>query len=168
MDDIVRANGYLTLGSRLKRIGERMQADVLRFTEQCGVSVQSGQFPLLAALDRYGPMTVGSLASAVGIAQPGVTRNVIKLTEMGLVEMHRVHRDQRQKTVVLTAEGRRVVEYSRENIWPQIEAAVTALCDGLTGSFLMQLGAIEDQLAETPLDERASALAVKTARTGEP
>lgn len=158
MEDIVRASGYLTLGSRLKRIGERMQADVLRFTAASGVEVQPGQYPLLAALDRYGPLTVGSLATAVGFAQPGVTRNVIKLTEMGLVEMHRVHRDQRHKTVVLTAEGHRVVEHSRTHIWPQIESAVTALCDGLTGSILEQLDAIEDSLAEVPLDARASAV----------
>ena len=154
MEDIVAQLGYLTLGSRFKRIGERMQADVLRLTERAGMTVQTGQFPLLAALDRNGPLTVGGLASAVGFSQPSVTRNVNRLVDMGLVEMTRVHRDQRHKTVALTPEGQRIVEYSRQHVWPRIEAAVMELCAGLDGSLLDQLAAIEEGLAEAPLDRR--------------
>ena len=156
-EDIVRKMGHLCLGSRLKRIGERLQADVLRFTEKAGLPIQPSQYPLLAALDRSGPLTVGELVEALGVSQPGVTRNVGLLVEMGLVDISRDRRDQRQKAVALTAAGRRAVERSKREVWPHIEAAVVGLCAGLSGPLLTQLASIEDGLAAEPLDKRAAA-----------
>ncbi len=155
-EDIVRKMGYLCLGSRLKRIGERLQADVLRFTEKSGLPIQPSQYPLLAAIDRNGPLTIGELVEAVGVSQPGVTRNVNRLVEMGLVDISRERSDQRQKAVALTAAGRNAIARAKREVWPYIEAAVTDLCAGLTGPLLAQLGAIEDSLAAEPLDERAA------------
>ncbi|TJX41827.1 MAG: MarR family transcriptional regulator, partial [Mesorhizobium sp.] len=85
MDDIIRSLGFLCLGSRFKRIGEQLQADTQRVLDELEVRVQSSQYPLLAALDRLGPLPVGELAQSVGIAQPGVTRSVALLAELGLV-----------------------------------------------------------------------------------
>ena len=90
MEDIIRSLGYLTLGSRLKRIGEQLQADTQRLLDGLEVPVQSSQYPLLAALDRLGPLPVGELAQSLGITQPGVTRSVALLADLGLVEA--VHR----------------------------------------------------------------------------
>ena len=155
-EDIVRKLGYLCLGSRLKRIGERLQGDVARFIETSGLAIQPSQYPLLAALDQNGPLMVGELVEALGVSQPGVTRNVIRLVEMGLVDIKRVGRDQREKTVGLTNAGRQLLAQSKRDVWPHIEAAVIEVCAGLSGPLLTQLGAIEDCLAEKPLDQRAA------------
>jgi DNA-binding MarR family transcriptional regulator len=155
MEDVVRELGYLCLGSRLKRIGERLQADVNRLSERAGLGVQAGQYPLLAAIDRNGPLTVGDLVDALGVSQPGVTRSVLRLVEMGLLEIERADEDRRQKTVALTEAGRRVVERSKEEIWRHVEAAVVELCGDLSGSLLDQLDAMEDRLGQTSLDRRA-------------
>lgn len=155
--DIVRDLGFLCLGSRFKRIGERLQADTARFIEASGVPLQPGQYPLLAAIAANGPLSVGELATTLGISQPGVTRNIARLVDMKLVELTRDPGDQRQKAVALTPAGRRMVEHSRREIWPHIEAAVVDLCAGLSGPLLKQLAAIEDGLADTPLDQRAVA-----------
>ena len=155
-EDVIRKMGYLCLGSRLKRIGERLQADTQRFIERSGLEIQPSQYTLLAALDCNGPLMIGELVEALGVSQPGVTRNVIRLVEMGLVDINRVGSDQRQKTVELTAAGRQMIAHSKREIWPHIEAAVTELCDGLSGPLLAQLAAIEDGLAEKPLDQRAA------------
>ena len=105
--DIVRSYGYLTLGSRFKRIGERMQADVQ------------------------------------------------KLEERGLVKPHRSDKDQRVKRVGLTAQGRKVVDHAKREIWPLVEHAVAEICEGLDGPLLEQLGAIEEALTSKPLYRRA-------------
>lgn len=162
--DIVRELGHLCLGSRLKRIGDRMQADVTRFIEGAGLAIQPAQYPLLAAIDRNGPMTVGELVEALGVSQPGVTRNIARLAEMGLIEIAKVHRDQRQKTVALTKLGRQTMLRSKRDVWPHIEAAVIELCKGLSGPLLQQLGTIEDALAELPLDKRANRMEARRAR----
>jgi DNA-binding MarR family transcriptional regulator/N-acetylglutamate synthase-like GNAT family acetyltransferase len=155
-EDIVQKRGHLFLGSRLKRIGERMQSEVMRLVEAADLPIQPSQYPLLAALDHSGPLTVGELVEATGVSQPGVTRNLARLVEMGLVESNRAGRDQRNRTISLTNAGRAAMARSKAEIWPNIEAAVVALCAGLEGPLLDQLTAIEEALARSSLDARAN------------
>jgi DNA-binding MarR family transcriptional regulator len=100
-------------------------------------------------------MTVGQLVDSLGVSQPGVTRNLARLVEMKLVETTR-GRDQRQKTATLSKAGRQAVERAKREVWPFIEAAVGDVCKGLSGPLLAQLGAVEDALAQVPLDRRAA------------
>jgi DNA-binding MarR family transcriptional regulator/RimJ/RimL family protein N-acetyltransferase len=153
VSDVIRERPFLFLGSRLKRIGESMQADVLKVVEQAGLPVQPAQYPVLAALDRHGPLGVGDLVEATGVSQPGVTRTVARLTEMGLIEAATPSSDRRRRTVRLSPEGLELMARSRAAVWPAVEAAVVALCAELKGNLLEQLDAIEARLAEKPLNE---------------
>ena len=153
--DLLKERGQLFLGSRLKRLAERMQGEVVHVAERAGLAIQPSQYPLLATLDRYGPQTIGELTQAMALSQPTVTRSVSRLVEMGLVEVVRRHRDQRHKTISLTEAGRAAMATSKAVVWPRIEAAVTQMCQKLSGSLLDQIAAIEDRLAECPLDRRA-------------
>ncbi|TGQ29246.1 MULTISPECIES: MarR family transcriptional regulator [unclassified Mesorhizobium] len=154
MEDIIRSLGFLCLGSRFKRIGEQLQADTQRVLDELEVRVQSSQYPLLAALDRLGPLPVGELAQSLGIAQPGVTRSVALLAELGLVEVSPSNDDQRRRIVSLSRNGRRLVDVAKREVWPRIEEAVADLCADLSGPLLGQLAEIEDRLAASPLDRR--------------
>ncbi|ESZ13508.1 MarR family transcriptional regulator [Mesorhizobium sp. L48C026A00] len=154
MEDVIRSLGFLCLGSRLKRIGEQLQADTQRLLDCLDVPVQSSQYPLLAALDRLGPLPVGELAQSLGVAQPGVTRSVSLLAELGLVEVSPSDDDQRRRIVCLTLRGQRLVDIAKHDVWPRIENAVADLCADLSGPLLDQLAAIEDGLAAAPLDRR--------------
>jgi len=156
IEDVVRGLGYLTLGSRLKRIGERLQAQAQVLIEETGFSLPAGQFPLLAALARMGPLCVGELAQAVGVSQPGVTRMLEKLESAGLVKSQRASGDRRVRPIALTRSGRQLVARSRTIVWPRIEAAVADACAGTTGPLLTQLAALEDALAAAPLHMRAA------------
>jgi DNA-binding MarR family transcriptional regulator len=156
--DLLKERGHLFLGSRLKRLAERMQGEVVRVAEHAGLSIQPSQYPLLATLDRYGPQTIGELTQAMELSQPTVTRSVSRLVDMGLVEVGRLHRDQRHKTISLTQAGQAAIARSKSLVWPQTEAAVAQMTQGLSGSFLEQIAAIEDMLAERPLDQRALAM----------
>ncbi len=153
-DDLVRSYGYLTLGSRFKRIGERMQADVQRLTAAYGFELHGALWTMLGAIERDGPITIGELAQSLDIAQPGVTRSIAQLQARGLVKPLRSDTDQRVKRVALTEQGRNVVDHAKREIWPRVERAVAEICDGLDGPLLAQLGAIEEALASKPLYRR--------------
>lgn len=157
-DDVVRQLGYLALGTRLKRIGERVQAQTQRILDAHDIPIQSAQFPFLAAIDRLGSVTVGELADAVGVTQPGATRALGQLAEAGHVEIANATDDQRRKSVTLTRQGKRLVELGKRDVWPVIEAAVKDVCRGLSGSLLDQLSGLEDELGEESLDRRAAAI----------
>ena len=157
VEDVVRALGFLTLGSRLKRIGERLQADTQRIMDGCDVPVQASQYPFLAALDRLGPLTVGELADAVGITQPGATRTVAQLVELGLLEFAAgARRSAPEKSCLSRQRGEQLIAAARREVWPRIENAVADLCGNLSGPLLEQLDLIEDGLAAAPLDRRES------------
>ena len=153
-EDVVRALGFLMLGTRLKRIGERLQGDATRIAAAHGVTLHSSAYPFLGALDRLGPLTIGELAAAVGITQPGATRTVGQLIELGMVKARSGRADQRQRIISLTAKGRRHVEFGKQEVWPKVEAAVADLCKDLSGPLLDQLARMEDGLTERPLDRR--------------
>ena len=159
--DVVRDLGHLTLGSRLKRLGERLQAQAQDVIDEAGVELPASHFPLLAALDRLGPLGVGELAQAVGTSQPGVTRMLDNLQSRGWVSSQRQSADRRVRPIVLTRAGRQLITRSKQAIWPRIEAAVADACAGGPGSLLAQLSALEDALADAPLQVRAARLATR-------
>lgn len=153
-EDILQQLGPVFLGSRLKRLGERMQAGAARVITEAGLPVQPVHMPLLAALDTQ-PMSINQLAAAIGISQPGVTRAVAQLTRLGLVQPNRTA-DQRQRVIALTQAGVATAEAARRKVWPQVERAVHMLCDGNPQVLLGQIAALERALADAPLDERAA------------
>jgi len=152
--DVIADGAETFLGSRLKRLAERMQGGASRFVGSLGMEVQPTHMGLLAALDRRA-MTVGQLVDAVGTSQPGVTRGVGQLVAMGLVESAR-GADQRQKRLRLTPAGAALMVRVKMQVWPQLEQAVKQVTDGLEGGFLDQIAAIEKALAEKPLELRAA------------
>ena len=152
--DIIADGAETFLGSRLKRLAERMQGGASRFVGSLGLEVQPTHMGLLAALDRQ-PMTVGQLVDAVGTSQPGVTRGLGQLIEMGLVESARGD-DQRSKMMRLSPQGEAVMMRIKLQVWPRLEQAVKSITDGLSGGFLDQIAAIETALAAMPLDLRAA------------
>lgn len=166
--DIIRSLGYLALGSRLKRLGERMQAHTQRILDDHQLSIQAAQFPFLAAIDRLGPSTIGELAAAVGGSQPGATRTLAHLAEVGYVSIKTAPDDQRRKSVTLSKKGRQLVEIGKRDVWPVIEAAVRDLCAEADGTLLDQLASLEDGLATAPLDRRAATVSARASeRSGQ-
>ena len=155
MKDIVRELGYLTLGTRFKRIGEALQAQTQELLADAGIKLPASHFPLLAALDRNGSMRVGELTQAVGISQPGVTRMLGKLESLGLVRSRQPAADLRTRSVALSAAGTRLVANAKKTAWPMVEAAVANACADVAGPLLTQLAKLEDKLAATPLSARA-------------
>lgn len=89
------------------------------------------------------------------ISQPAVTRTLSRLAAIGLVKARRSHRDQRQKTISLSAAGETAILRSKLLVWPQIEAAVSDMLGGLAGPLVEQLAAVESRLNELPLSHRA-------------
>jgi DNA-binding MarR family transcriptional regulator len=154
VEDVVKELGHLSLGTRLKRIGETLQAQTQAVLMAHGFEQPAAWFPLLAALDRLGPLSVGELSQAVGVSQPVVTRSLKGLEDEGLVSSEASEADRRVRRIGLSRKGQALVEGSQGAAWPAIEAAVAQACAGLEGDLLAQLAALEDALVEAPLLQR--------------
>ncbi|HET9389728.1 MAG TPA: MarR family transcriptional regulator, partial [Steroidobacteraceae bacterium] len=119
-----------------------------------GMSLSASHFPLLAALDRLGPLSVGEIAAALGVSQPGVTRLLEKLESDGLVKSQ-LAADRRRRPIMLSRAGQQLVLRGKQSAWARIEAAVAEACHDLRGSFLEQVGELEDTLEAASLTVRA-------------
>jgi len=155
--DTVKELGFLTLGTRFRRIGESLQAQTQALMARHGIDLPAAHFPLLAALDRHGPLGVGELSAAVGVSQPVVTRSLRGLEASGLVESRSQEGDRRIRKVQLSSEGQALVARAKRDVWPVIEASVAQICAPLQGPLLEQLTALEAGLENTSLLQRAAA-----------
>lgn len=152
--DVLAEMGYLALGSRLKRLAERVQADATRAFSDRGIPVQATHFPLLAALTTYGPLSVTEAVEAVGISQPAVTRIHNSLQKLGLTRTVPVKGDNRQKQIRLTPKGEALVEDMKHNIWPHVRRAAQALCEGPDTDILSLITRLEEGLQARPIHVR--------------
>lgn len=157
IEDIVKELGFLTLGTRFKRIGEALQAQTQALLTEHGIGMPAAHFPLLAALDWHGPLGVGELSQAVGVSQPVVTRSLKGLEDSGLVVSEAVEGDRRIRRVALSPEGQALVQRAQREVWPVIEASVAQVCASLEGPLLQQLAALEVGLQRTSLLQRSAA-----------
>ena len=153
-DDALRALGLTALGSRLKRLGERLQAESQVILARVEPAIASGQHPMLHTIDRFAPLTIGELAERLGVTQPGVTRSLGQLAEAGLVEVVTSPDDARRRLVSLTADGTRFVAEAKRDAWPAVEAAVAELCSGFAEELLANLRKMEAGLEARPLGAR--------------
>lgn len=151
--DLIAALGFLTLGSRFRRLGEQLQAGVSAFTRDAGLDIQASQFPILAAVKET-PLAVGELSQRLGLSQPGITRALAKLTDSGLIEMTDCPQDMRRRTAALSAKGRAALTLAEETLFPAVENAVAVLCSGPNDSLLGQLGRLDNRLRETAFEVR--------------
>jgi GNAT superfamily N-acetyltransferase len=148
--DVLRELGAVFLGSRLKRLGERMQAGAAEVITNAGLPVQPAHMPLLAALDGQA-LTIGRLACTLGISQPGVTRGIGQLIDLGLVRSE-TGLDQRQRSVSLTQAGTAAMARAKLRVFPQVAEAVDVLCGGSAGALLDQIADLEAKLESSPLE----------------
>ena len=79
VDDIVRKNGYLALGSRLRRIGERLQADVQGLIDTSVDRLTDNPAFLASMLE-------ATSAAATSSAEEVVSREARKIAEIAATE----------------------------------------------------------------------------------
>ena len=155
MRDVLSEKTHLFLGSRMKRLAERMQADATKIFEVNGHGKLLPAFnTVMAALDLNGEAKIGELVDLIGISQPAITRTVSGMVEKGLVELQPDPEDQRARIVSLTDEGVRLVAHLKSTAWLQIERAARHITEGLEGGLVEQIAEMERRHADMPLTER--------------
>lgn len=156
--DVLAGLGVGFLGSRLKRLAERMQADAAEVLRTLDLPLQPAQMSLLMAIRIAGPPTVGELAQRLKLAQPTVTRAVSALEADGLIEARRSPEDQRSKRLALTPAGEALMVRIQTQLMPRVERAAAGLCDGLPGDFMAGLAGLEARLDQASLLDRVKAV----------
>ena len=71
--------GCLSLGSRLKRLSDRMYKDVASIYQQQGVELNPTYFPLFNLLHQHGPLSVTQAAEILNVSHPAISKIAVKM-----------------------------------------------------------------------------------------
>ena len=158
MVDVVAEMGSVMLGSRLKRLAERLQGSATTLLADAGVALQSGQVAVMVALEG-GARPVGRISDDTGTSQPGVTRTLTQLEALGMVSRF-AGDDQRERLAQLTPAGDAAMKRIRALVWPRVGIAVDAMLQEIGSAPLLdQVSALEAALSAGSLAQRVAAVA---------
>lgn len=152
--DFLDELGELALGSRLKRLSERMQADAAHIYEHFELDIQPKWFTLLALLHHRGEASVVEAADLLGLSQPAISQFCRQLTARGLVATEPCRADSRRRLMRLTPEGETQVR-QMQPLWKAVRQAAEQLCTELENDFYRSLQKCERALEQKSLFQRA-------------
>ena len=113
------------------------------------------QLSALATVDRIGPLRLGDLAAAEGIAPSTLTRLVTVLEERGYVERCPVPGDARASTLAITAAGHAVLERIRQESTSVLAESLRTLTSEQLATLAAALPALEQLADVDPRDPRS-------------
>jgi GNAT superfamily N-acetyltransferase len=151
--DILRDLGTLALGSRLKRLSDRLMQDGIRVYRDSGVEFEPKWFPVYYYLSTVGPSAVTDIARGLGITHPSVNQIAREMIATDLVAAYKDTSDKRKRVLALTKRGKaQMAELAI--VWKDIRAALQELVDETQVDFLGYVESIERALDERDFHRR--------------
>lgn len=127
--DHLQALGPLALGSRFRRLSERLAARSREVYKTEGVDFEPRWFPLFSLLLDAGGITVGEAARSLSVSHVAVSRLAGQMKARGLIAATPDTEDRRATRLRLTGEGTQMVS-RLEPLWDDLaltwEAAISA------------------------------------------
>ncbi|WP_024805299.1 MarR family winged helix-turn-helix transcriptional regulator [Nocardia sp. BMG51109] len=118
-------------GERLLTELERMQVALIQAARQLRLIDRAGINPsarsALAAIVKYGPLSMSDLAAHEGVDPASVSRTVRKLEEAGSIARRTAESDARVNLIEVTESGRRLFFRSRRELTQVVLDKVAAL-----------------------------------------
>ncbi|WJG09232.1 bifunctional helix-turn-helix transcriptional regulator/GNAT family N-acetyltransferase [Aliiglaciecola sp. LCG003] len=142
--------GELALGSRLKRISERMLAEAGLVYQHYAMDVQPKWFTLLALLDNKQQVSVVEASEYLGLSQPALSQFCRQLENKKLISLTTSSVDSRKKVIALSDLGKEQVARMKP-IWKAVDSAAKQLCEAYDNQFYQSLLQFEKALDEQSL-----------------
>lgn len=145
---IQRVSGELMLGSRLKRLGERLFAEVGRVYRNLAIPFEPAWFPIFFLLDRHGSLSITTLAREMGVSDPAASQLVRRIQQRELVEIQPGERDRRVKMMILSPAGRELLKQVKP-VWLALQRTLNEMApENNMQHLLTMLTNLEDALGQ--------------------
>ncbi len=106
--DFYAKTGKLALGSRLRRLGEKLLEDGLKIYALYGVELDPKWFPVFYILTQEETLAITEIAIKIGHSHPSVSQIVKEMKKKGVVTMQKSKSDGRVSKVSLTEKGKSI------------------------------------------------------------
>ena len=143
--DLIRDLAELALGSRLRRLSDRLLQDVSTIYDEQGKGLRARWFPVLFALSREAPQAVTDLARSLGLTHTAIHQIVVQMADQGLVITERDPADERRRLQSLSPHGKAAAK-QLQPLWDEIASATEELLESAGLPLIPALAAVEEQL----------------------
>ena len=155
MADFVKGRGVGAFGTRLRRLSERLDRDIRELYRARGIDFEPSWFPVFAAIDELGPLSVGDMAAYTGVSHAAVSQIRAKLLYEGLIVVKADDADLRRQMLHMTPKGKALLSRMRP-LWRAIAEATEALCEESSPNILRDLDGVEAALDRTNMQKRVN------------
>lgn len=152
---IFQTAGELMIGSRFKRLGEKLFAEIGRVYKDLKIPFEPAWFPVFFLLDRQTALPVTALARAMDVSDSAASQLVRRLEKAGLIVFSAGDADKRIRLVTLSVSGRRLLERVRP-VWSALSASLAEMETGEADlrRLLAYVSELEEGLQRETLAER--------------
>jgi DNA-binding MarR family transcriptional regulator/GNAT superfamily N-acetyltransferase len=143
--DQLKNLGALALGSRFRRLSDRLMQDGILIYRDTGLNFEPKWFPVYIYLKEMGPTAVMDIARGLGITHPSVNQTAKEMMSVGLVAAYKDTSDKRKRVLALTTAGKAKLT-ELEPAWSRIRDALQELIDETQVDFLGYISIMESAL----------------------
>ena len=148
--------GEVALGSRVKRLADRMGVQAAATYESQGFAIEPRCFPLTQLLLKHGATSVSDAAKRLGISQPAISQISKHMEAQGWLAQRSDPRDGRRCLLSLTTRGQRQADAIRP-MWETVHDVAIDLCMATGVDLVGAIASLEHALQEQSIAERVSA-----------
>lgn len=153
--DFVKDLGLLALGSRLRRLSDRIMTSGGEIYRASDIDFEPRWFPVYRLLADRGPTTVGDCARELGLTHSAVSQTARAMSKRGILSSRRDASDERRRLLELSEEGAALLPELR-GLWDDIEAGVRDAVDYGGVDILAAVEGVEQAFAVQSLSERVA------------
>lgn len=153
--DYSKSVGGAALGARLRRLSEAIDRDATRAYATLGIRFEQRWMGVLNQLALNGPMSVSEIASALKITRASVSQSRQSLEDAGLIEAEAHPLDARQRHLMLTGAGTKLIRRLKP-LWDAMNEAALEL-NAEADNAVAALDRLDEAIARQPLFDRIMA-----------
>jgi len=145
--DQMQSFGSLSLGSRLRRLSDRLVSDVVDIYQAQGVELNPTYFPLFNLLYRQGAMSVTEAAELLGVTHPAISKIAQRMLAEQWLSKTSDPNDERRQLMTLSERSQELLTRIKP-IWQQIQSHLDLLMAGQQHPLLTAIDEFEARLKQ--------------------
>ncbi|MEL6232105.1 MAG: bifunctional helix-turn-helix transcriptional regulator/GNAT family N-acetyltransferase [Cyanobacteria bacterium J06627_3] len=107
--DFYQQTGKMALGTRLRRLSEKLMEDATRVYDLYDVGLDPKWFPVFYVLSHQSDASITGIAHTIGHSHPSVSQIVKEMKQKGLVVTDKSEKDARVNVIRLSSLGRQLI-----------------------------------------------------------
>lgn len=151
--DLIHELEELAVATRLKRLSERLSADVSKIYKESDVDFEAKWFLILTLLQKEKAMAITEIADSLQLSHPAIIQFVQELTQKNLIKTVADKKDGRKRMVSLTTTGKKTLTQI-EPILASIKTANKKWIESASANILSVLTELEEALNQQSMYQR--------------